>query len=126
AQVRALEFRQLDAELVALREAIAQDETRLEARIADQRQAEAQIELCREQHGEATERLAQAQGESYRVGSHIARIEQQVTHQRDLAERLARTHADTADQIAALAEDIAQDEEKREALSLEIAEAEPQ
>ena len=126
AQVRALEFRQLDMELLALREGIAQDETKLQARIADQRQAEAQIELCREQHSEATERLAQAQGESYRVGSEIARIEQQVTHQRDLAERLTRAHAETSDQIAALAEDITQDEEKRESLGFEIAEAEPQ
>ncbi|MFA5590956.1 MAG: chromosome segregation protein SMC [Lysobacteraceae bacterium] len=126
AQLKALEYRQLDSELIALRETIAQEETRLEALIAEQRQAEAQIELCREQHSEATERLSQAQGESYRVGSDIARVEQQIRHQRELGERLAKTHAETTDQIAALAEDIAQDETRRETLALEIAEAEPQ
>ncbi|HMN35857.1 MAG TPA: AAA family ATPase, partial [Chiayiivirga sp.] len=63
AQVRALEYRQFDAERLGLREAIAQEETRLEAQVAAQRHAETQIELCREQHGEATERLSQAQGE---------------------------------------------------------------
>ncbi|HRQ35527.1 MAG TPA: chromosome segregation protein SMC [Chiayiivirga sp.] len=125
AQVRALEYRQFDAERLGLREAIAQEETRLEAQVAAQRHAETQIELCREQHGEATERLSQAQGESYRVGAEIARIEQQIRHQRELAERLARSHEEGAGQLAALAEDIAQDEGKREELALEIAEAEP-
>ena len=118
AQLKALEYRQLDSELVALRETIAQEETRLEALIAEQRQAEAQIELCREQHSEATERLSQAQGESYRVGSDIARVEQQIRHQRELGERLANTHAATTVQIAALAEEIEQDEIWRETLAL--------
>jgi len=125
AQVHALEYRQYDLERVALREAIAQDETRLEGHVAAQRHAEAQIELCREQHGEATERLSQAQGESYRVGAEIARVEQQIRHQQELAERLARSHEDLSTQLAALAEDIAQDEARREDLALEIAEAEP-
>ncbi len=126
AQVRALEFRQFEHELTALRETIAQHETRLEARIAEQRHAEAQIELCREQHGEATERLGQAQGENYRVGAEIARIEQQITHQRDLADRLARTQAEIVDQIAALDEDLAQDRTKHESSSVTIIELEPQ
>ncbi len=125
AQARALEYRQFDAERRGLREAIAQEETRLEGQVAAQRHAEAQIELCREQHAEATERLSQAQGESYRVGAEIARVEQQIRHQRELAERLARSHEETSVQLAALAEDIAQDEARREELALEIAEAEP-
>lgn len=125
AQVRALEFRQFDAELSALRETVAQQMTRLEARIAEQRQAEAQIELCRRQHGEATERLSQTQGENYRVGAEISRIEQQIAHQRDLDERLARTQAELTDQIAALGEDIGQDESREATLAQEIAEIEP-
>ena len=126
AQLRALEFRQLDSELGALREAITQDETQLEAHIAEQRHAEAQIELCRQQHGEANEHLSQTQAENYRVGAEIARIEQQVHHQRELIERMRHSHAEAAEQVAALAEDIAQDSVRREVLAVEIAETEPQ
>lgn len=126
AQVRGLEFRQFERELIALREAIAQQETQLEAKIAEQRHAEAQIELCREQHGEATEQLAQAQAENYRVGAEIARIEQQIKHQRDLGERLTRTQAEIVDHIAALDEDLVQDRAKHQGLSQQIIELEPQ
>lgn len=125
AQVRALEHRQLDAELSGLREAIAHGETRLEAKVAEQRQAETQIELCRAQQEEANDRLAQTQGENYRVGAEISRIEQQILHQRELAERLARSHTDLADQIAALSEDIEHDGARRETLAQEIVEIEP-
>src|SRR5690606_29988963 len=69
AQARGLEYRKLDTQRSALREAMTQDDTRLEALVAEQRAAEAQIELCREQHGEANERFVQAQGESYRIGA---------------------------------------------------------
>jgi len=125
AQARGLEFRKLDMQLTALREALAQDETRLEALIAEQRAAEAQIELCREQHSEANERFTLAQGESYRVGAEIARVEQQIRHQKELSERLERSYRESRDQLASLVEDIAQDENHIETLLAEIAEAEP-
>ena len=125
AQARGLEYRKLDTQLAALREAMGQDDTRLEALIAEQRAAEAQIELCREQHGEANERFALAQGESYRVGAEIARVEQQIRHQKELAERLDRSHREAQDQLTALVEDIAQDEGHIETLLADIAEAEP-
>ena len=125
AQVHALEYRRFDAELGALRATIGQQETRLEATVADQRQAEALIEQCRQQHTEATEHLARAQGESYRVGAEIARIQQQIEHQQELGERLLRNRKELADQLAALDEDLAQDEARRVELDQEIAELEP-
>ncbi|HET9047587.1 MAG TPA: chromosome segregation protein SMC [Chiayiivirga sp.] len=125
AQVRALEYRHLDTELAGLRETIAHNETLLEAKVAEQRQAESQIELCREQQEEANARLAQTQAENYRVGAEISRIEQQILHQRELSERLARSHTDLADQITALSEDIEHDGARRETLAQDMAEIEP-
>ncbi|MCB1568448.1 MAG: chromosome segregation protein SMC, partial [Xanthomonadales bacterium] len=125
AQVRALECRQLDTELAGLRDAIVNNETLLEAKVAEQRQSETQIELCREQQDEANARLAQTQAENYRVGAEISRIEQQILHQRELSERLARSHTELADQIAALSEDIEQDGARRETLAQDIADIEP-
>src|SRR5690606_40877624 len=88
AQLKALEFRRYDAELKALNEALTQDEIKLQSLLADQRQAEAQIEACRSQHGEASEALGKAQAEVYRVGGELARIEQQIQHQKELRQRL--------------------------------------
>ena len=83
AQLHALEYRRLDAELTALRAELSRDETKLQSLLADQRQAEAQIEAGRSRHAEAGERMNQAQSAVYRVSGEIARIEQQIQHQRE-------------------------------------------
>ena len=93
AQLKALEYRKLDAELAGLRELLTQDELKLQQLLADQRAAEAQIETCRVQQAEASERLGAVQAEGYRVSGDLARIEQQVTHQRELKQRLETARA---------------------------------
>jgi chromosome segregation protein len=125
AQLKALDYRRLDVELQALRDALTQDEIKLEALIADQRQAEAQIELCRTQHGEANERLSKVQAESYRVGAEIARVEQQIQHQRELKSRLERARAETEAQFAELGQHISGDERQLDVLNAAIAEHTP-
>ena len=125
AQLRALEYRRLDAELRALRESLAHEETRLQALIATQRQAENQIELCRSQHGEAGEHLNAVQGAVYRVGSEIARVEQQVQHQRELRQRLERARGEAQASLDELAQHIEGDAAQLEQLRGAIAAAEP-
>ncbi|MFH1601125.1 MAG: chromosome segregation protein SMC [Pseudomonadota bacterium] len=125
AQLKALEFRRFDGDLKALNEALTQDEIKLQALLADQRQAEAQIEACRSQHGEASEALGKAQAEVYRIGGELARIEQQIQHQKELRQRLetARTEADAA--FAQVGEHISGDERQLAELHNAIAAAEP-
>jgi chromosome segregation protein len=125
AQLKALEFRRYDADLKALHDSLTQDEIKLQALLADQRQAEAQIEACRSQHGEASERLGRAQAEVYRVGGELARIEQQIQHQKELRQRLetARAEADTA--FAQIGEHISGDERQMAELHNAIAAADP-
>jgi chromosome segregation protein len=126
AQLKALEFRRFDADLKSLHEALTQDEIKLQSLLADQRQAEAQIEACRGQHAEASEALGKAQAEVYRVGGDLARIEQQIQHQKELRQRLetARTEADTA--FAQVGEHISGDERQLAELHNAIAAADPQ
>ena len=126
AQLKALEYRRFDAELTGLRERIGQEETKLESLVAEQRNAEAQIELCRGQHGEASERLQHAQSESYRVGAEIARVEQQITHQREMKARLDRARQEADEAFAELLEHIGNDEAQLAQVNEEIAEREPQ
>ncbi|OHE79403.1 MAG: chromosome segregation protein SMC [Lysobacterales bacterium GWF1_69_6] len=126
AQLKALEFRRYDADLKSLNDALTQDEIKLQSLLADQRQAEAQIEACRSQHGEASEALGKAQAEVYRVGGELARIEQQIQHQKELRQRLetARAEADAA--FAQVGEHISGDERQLAELHNAIAAAEPQ
>ncbi len=125
AQLKALEYRRLDAELAALRDSLTRDETKLQQILAEQRAAEAQIETCRVQQGEASERLGKVQADGYRVSGELARIEQQIQHQRELKQRLetARTEADAA--FAQIGEHITGDERQLGELRVAIAEAEP-
>jgi chromosome segregation protein len=124
AQLKGLEYRKLDGQLALMREALAGDEIKLQQLQAEQRTAEAQIEACRVQHGEASEALGKVQAEGYRISGELARIEQQITHQRELKQRLetARAEADAA--FAQIGEHITGDERQLGDLRSAIAEAE--
>ena len=126
AQWKALEFRGLDAQLQALREKLAQDETRLQQLIAEQREAEARIETGRVRREDAAEALGKAQAASYEVGGTLARIEQQIAHQRDLSARLQRARDEAQSALAELGSHISGDESRLAQLRDAIADAEPQ
>jgi chromosome segregation protein len=125
AQLKDQEYRKLDAELHGLRELLTQDELKLQQILSEQRAAEAQIETCRVQQHEAGEKLAAVQAEGYRISGELARIEQQIGHQRELRQRLetARAEADAA--FAQIGEHITGDERQLGELRSAIAEAEP-
>ncbi len=125
AQLKALEYRAIEATLTTQREALAAGETRLEATVADQRAAEAQIELCRVQQGEAQTKLNVTQAESYRVGGEIARIEQQIQHQRELSQRLERGRDEARGALAELDGVQRGDEAQAAELTASLAQAEP-
>ncbi|MBS0212875.1 MAG: chromosome segregation protein SMC [Proteobacteria bacterium] len=125
AQVHALEWKRLDAVLLGLRAALAQDETKLQALLADQRQAEAQIETGRADHAQASERMNAAQSAVYRVSGEIARIEQQIQHQREMAQRLAEAHKLAQQALDEVSELIAGDQAQWTQLRAAIAMAEP-
>jgi chromosome segregation protein len=126
AEWKALEYRGLDARVQALKEKLDHEETRLQQLIAEQREAETNIEADRVRREEASEALNKAQAQVYQVGGTLARIEQQIAHQREMAQRLhkARDEAQTA--LSELGSHISGDEARLASLREAIATAEPE
>ncbi len=125
AELRGLTYRAIAAELSGQGETLRQAELQIEAFTADQRQIEAQLESQRVRHGEASERLNIVQAEVYRTGGEIARVEQQIQHNRELTERLERTRVETEQAWAELSEHIRADAQQIEILKGSLADSEP-
>ncbi len=126
AEWKALEFRGLDGRLAGLREALSREETKLQQLIAEQREAESRIETGRVRREEAAENLNKAQAEVYQVGSSLARLEQQIQHQREMAQRLHKARDETRQALAELGQHISGDEAKLIVLRESVENAEPQ
>src|SRR5690606_7259323 len=109
AEWKALQYRNLDGRLQGLREKLSQEETRLQQLIAEQREAEARIETGRVRREEAAEAMARAQADVYQVGSTLARIEQQIQHQRELSQRLHKARDEAQSQLQELIQHISSD-----------------
>ncbi|MCW8807646.1 MAG: chromosome segregation protein SMC [Rhodanobacter sp.] len=125
AELRALEYRGLKGQHDGEGVAMSAAETAIEKQLAVQRQIEAQLETVRERHTGASEHLNAVQAEVYKVGAEIARVEQQVRHNRETADRLQRAHGDTEREHAELATHIATDSGQIETLRMALAEGEP-
>ncbi|MGN6512314.1 MAG: chromosome segregation protein SMC, partial [Lysobacteraceae bacterium] len=94
--------------------------------IAEQREAERKIEEDRARREEASEALNKAQAEVYQVGGTLARVEQQIAHQREMATRLQRARDEAQGALAELGEHISGDQARLDVLRAALAEAEPQ
>ncbi|WP_166207646.1 chromosome segregation protein SMC [Cognatiluteimonas telluris] len=126
AEWKALEFRGLDARLQSLREKLSHEETRLQQLIAEQREAERELETGRVRREDAAQALNKAQAEGYEVGGTLARIEQQIAHQREMGQRLQRARDEAQSALAEIAQHIQADEARLGTLRAAIADAEPQ
>ena len=125
AEWKALQYRTLDADLQQHRQALAADETKLEQLIAEQRQAEREIESGRERHQAAVDGHAKAQAEVYRVGGVLARLEQQIQHQQEMSTRLATARVEAETALAEVIAHIGSDEAALTSLQTNLQDAEP-
>jgi chromosome segregation protein len=125
AELRALEYRALKGQHDGEGAGLSAAEIEIEKQLAGQREIEAQIEAMRERHTEAGEHLNSVQAEVYKVGAEIARVEQQVRHNKETAERLQRAQGEAEREHAELAEHLAGDRAQVETLRMALAEGEP-
>ncbi|MDE2309116.1 MAG: chromosome segregation protein SMC, partial [Xanthomonadaceae bacterium] len=125
AELRALEYRGLKGQHDGEGAELSAAEIEIEKQLAAQRQIEAQLESARERHVGASDQLNAVQAEVYKVGAEIARVEQQVRHNRDTAERLQRSHGDAERERDELAAHIETDREQIEILRMALAEGGP-
>ncbi len=126
AELKAVTLREARADLDSQSGALRQAELAIEQQLAEQRQREAQIEAGREAHVAASEHLNAVQGEVYKVGAEIARVEQQIQHNRVLAEQLERARGETERAHAELAEHIGVDSSQAESLRATLSDSAPQ
>ena len=125
AELKALSLKAHEAELAGKTEALQALELEIEKHVAEQRHVEAQLEGFRERQLAATDQFNRVQAEVYRVGSEIARVEQQIQHNKDLAERLARAGKETEAQLAEVIEHLRADHEQVATLGAALAGDEP-
>ena len=123
------EERQKKAELLAIRwtalneeyeqreKIIREHEVRFEEHMAKQRSADAGIEALRLDHQSRTDAFNSAQGKYYEVGNRIARQEQKIEHQSQLALQLDSDLAEVEKNILDTQRQLEQDQLQQEALA---------
>ncbi|KAB7628456.1 chromosome segregation protein SMC [Alkalilimnicola sp. S0819] len=126
AELLALKLRALDTEAAAVLGRLRERETALEAEISRVRGAEREAEEARAVHAELGDSVHEIQGRYYAVGSEIARLEQQMAHQKELREKQAR-ELDVAEQaVQELERSREQDREKLTVLEARLEELQPE
>ncbi len=125
AELKALSLKAQEQELDARAGALRGTELAIERIVAEQRQVEAQLEAFRDRQISASDQFNKVQAEVYRIGGEVARVEQQIQYNKDLAERLQRAGKETDGQLAQIVEHIRSDREQVEALAMELAESAP-
>ncbi len=125
AALQALEYRELKARHAGEGAGLSAAEIEIEKQLAGQRQIEAQIEALRERHVGANDHLNDVQAQVYRVGAEIARVEQQVQHNRETSERLQRALGSAEQEHTGLSAQISADREQQTTLSHALAEGTP-
>jgi chromosome segregation protein len=83
AQLKALRWKGLDQQVKQLDLVIGELEVAMEAKIAEQRHVDAEIERLRESHNDVQEEFNQVQQRFYALGAEVARLEQSIQHQRE-------------------------------------------
>jgi chromosome segregation protein len=83
AELLALKLRGMAEDIAKRDRAIAEQENRLQAAIATQRELEANIEAQRSAHAEANEAFNEVQGRFYAAGAEIARLEEAIQYARE-------------------------------------------
>ncbi len=126
AQLQALRWNAIDKKAQQQGSLIQEKETALEQLMAELRQIEAGIEQSREEHIDANDAFNSVQGDFYRIGAEIARVEQAITHAREKAQQ----YQDDLEQAEHAYQDVylhlQEDEEKYQLLQTQLTELEPE
>ncbi|NNC68974.1 MAG: chromosome segregation protein SMC [Gammaproteobacteria bacterium] len=136
-KVLKVEERQAKIELLALRWQAHQDEvqerknamehkeTESQKVVADIRAIEAEIEALRQQHADETELFNQVQGDYYKLGGEISRIEQSISHVQELNSRYDEELKQVQESWAQSEKSLLGETAKADELEQKIAEIEP-
>jgi chromosome segregation protein len=116
AELLALRLKSLRTELAEQEAALGEKQQMFETALAAQRTLETDTEQLRGELGERHETLNGVQGEYYRVGAEIARLEQSIQHRKDLIKRQREDLETTEQQLEEIRTHIANDQLELEQL----------
>jgi chromosome segregation protein len=125
AQLLALKWKSIDSQASDQRKVITDTETAYEAKIAEQRGIESDIEKKRAEHNDASDAFNKIQEDYYKVGAEIARIEQSIQHNRDKRQQVAADLTQIGQEINEAKASLEQDEMRLQELSDRLAIDEP-
>lgn len=125
AQLFALRWRDLDQEVTQADKSLAEHHNKIEAALAIQRNVEADIEKERNTFSERNESLNQIQAQFYAVGSTIARLEQDIQHQRETYQRQLREREQLQHNLQEITGHLGRDQDEISTLTAALAELEP-
>ena len=126
AELQALRWRNLNGQVEQIEYVMREQEVALEAKIAEQRHVDAELERLREGHTEVQDRFNNVQQRYYSLGAEVARLEQAIQFQRErkhqLFDELKQIESNRSESEAHLR----LDSEKIAELDARLAEIEPQ
>jgi chromosome segregation protein len=125
AELLALRLRELDDRANDSQRGLSEQETDLEAVVAQQRKIEAEIEEQRLAQSERSDEFNEVQGRYYKAGSEIARLEQTIEHAHELRERQQKDLEQAISGAEEIAGHINQDLSEIEQLELSLSELVP-
>ena len=122
----ALGWRELNAQAERKATELKAVEISMEAKIADQRSAEAELEDIREKQTAASESHSNVQGRFYEIGGEIARLEQTIQHEQEMQTRRKQEYEETRSGLKDLEKHIVLDRSQVEDLTTALAQLEPE
>ncbi len=125
AELLVLRLKELDERAREVRATLAERETALQSKIAEQRKIEADIERARVAQGECSDAFNAVQGRFYKAGSEIARLEQAIEHAHELRQRQQGDLEQALEGAKEIAAHIDKDQSEIEQLELSLNELEP-
>jgi len=125
-ELSALKWRKFNQQVETLSSEISKLETELEARIAEQRHADLEIEQTREKHIDISDAFNQAQGNFYGIGADIARLEQSISHKKERQVQLNQDFQQVNSSLSQATQQMSQDELSLAVLREQKLELEPE
>jgi chromosome segregation protein len=126
AELLVLRLKDLRAELKSGNAQLDERELALEGALTEQGRIDAEIEKLRVAQAEEGERFNNAQGEYYRLGAEIARLEQSIRHRKETIQRQEKDLESTELQIEEIAGHIASDEIELEEIDKTLSRLNPE
>ncbi|TXS95591.1 chromosome segregation protein SMC [Parahaliea maris] len=115
AQLQALQWRELDAQVRTASQSIGELEVKLESVHAEHQQVDTAIEQYRVDHADRNDAFNKVQANYYALGSEVARIEQTIKHQQERGRQL---HEDLSQTLASLSQSETHLEDDRRKLAV--------